>query len=72
MAKSKAKDIPLDERAAIVMAYLTGTPAAELVRRHGISATTLNKWRDRFVQGGQSALASSRKTADMSAAEIEN
>lgn len=72
MAKIKAKDISPDERAAIVLAYLGGTPAAELVRRHQISEATLNKWRDKFIQGGQAALLNGRRSNEASAAEQEN
>jgi len=74
MARIKAKERSADEKAAIVMALLSGTSASELVRKHAISESALSKWRTRFIEGGRSALAVNRRTvsgAD-SALEAEN
>jgi transposase-like protein len=74
MARIKAKERGADEKAAIVMALLSGTRASELIRKHNISESALSKWRMRFIEGGRAALAVSRRTfsgAD-SALEAEN
>ena len=46
-------------------------PIATLARRYGVSETTLHRWREEFLAGGQAALADRRsKKADAQVAEI--
>ena len=42
------------EKARIVLEFLnTSTSAAELCRKHNISPTTFQDWKDKFLQGGK-------------------
>ncbi len=53
----KRKRWSSDEKTGIVMEWMTtyiGT--AELCRKHGILPTTLQAWRDSFLEGGRMAL----------------
>ena len=44
----------LQDKARIVMEFInTSISAAELCRKHNISPTTFQDWKDKFVQGGQ-------------------
>ena len=47
----------LEEKLAIVLEGLRDGNMSELCRRHGISQTSYYKWRDRFLEGGKTALA---------------
>jgi transposase-like protein len=50
-----------DERAQIVLALLRREePTSLLARRHGISENTLFRWRDAFIAGGTTGLASGK------------
>jgi len=56
MAKPPLKSV--EEKTRIVLAVLRGEVSiAEAARREGVSETTIAKWRDRFVDGGQAAVA---------------
>ena len=47
-----------EQKLAIVMEGLRGKKAvAEICREHQLSQTQYYKWRDRFLEGGQKALA---------------
>ena len=47
----------LEEKLSIVLEGLReNANISELCRRHGISQTTFYKWRDKFLEGGKSAL----------------
>lgn len=57
------------ERVEVVLMMLRkDEPVAMLARRYGVSETTLHRWREEFLAGGQSALASGRDKA--SAAQV--
>jgi transposase-like protein len=60
------------QRVEIVLMMLRKEePIATLARRYKVSETTLHRWRDEFLAGGQAALADRRsKQADGQAAEI--
>ena len=53
----------VDERLEAVLNLVRREePAAMIARRVGVSETTLNRWRDEFLQGGRTALAGSGRT----------
>ena len=46
-----------EARLALVLAALKGEESLEaLARRHGVTSTTLSRWRNEFVAGGRKAL----------------
>ena len=48
----------LEEKLSIVLEGLKeNVNISELCRRHGISQATFYKWRDKFLEGGKTALA---------------
>ena len=52
-----AKRYTADEKMAIVLACLGGTPShRELCKRHGVSTSLLYQWRKQFLEGGRVAL----------------
>lgn len=55
MSKPPLKSV--EEKTRIVLAVLRGeVTVAEAARREGVSETTIAKWRDRFLEGGQTAM----------------
>ena len=60
------------QRVEIVLSMLRKEePIAVLARRHNVSETTVHRWREEFLAGGQAALADDGgKKADARAAEI--
>ena len=72
MAKLKPKDWSPDEKTAIVLALLAGGSITELARTHGVSETTIYKWRDAFVEAGQAQLAAGRRKSSLHPVEEEN
>ena len=47
-----------EDKARVVVSILRGeVTIAEASRREGVSQTTIAKWRDRFLDGGQAAVA---------------
>lgn len=49
---------PVDVKLTIVLSVLTGeSTQAEAARRHGISETSIGKWKDQFLHGGREGLA---------------
>lgn len=48
---------PVDVKLKIVLSVLSGeSTQAEAARRHGVSETSIGKWKDQFLQGGRSGL----------------
>ena len=48
---------PVDVKLKIVLSVLSGeSTQAEAARRHGISETSIGKWKDQFVCGGRGGL----------------
>ena len=46
-----------EDKARVVVSILRGeVTIAEAARREGVSQTTIAKWRDRFLDGGQGAI----------------
>jgi transposase-like protein len=68
----KQSEMGRAERVEIVLRMLRKEePVVTLARRYGVSETTLHRWREEFVAGGQSAMADGRRgKADPQAAEI--
>ena len=72
MAKIRPKERSAEEKTAIVLSLLRGdATAAELCRRHGVSEDTLGKWRERFLNAGEAALAGGR-TKDIPTSLLEH
>lgn len=55
---SRSNDpVPVETRLQIVLAVMSGeTTIAEVARRHGVSAESINRWRNRFVDAGKAAM----------------
>jgi hypothetical protein len=48
---------PVDVKLKIVLSVLSGeSTQAEAARRHGVSETSIGKWKDQFLQGGRTGL----------------
>lgn len=72
MARIKPNTWPLEEKTQIVLSLLRGKSSlAELSRQHGVSQTSIGKWKDKFLEGGQAALAGRKTIADVREAEVE-
>ena len=57
----------------IVMEFInTSIPAAELCRKHNISPTTFQDWKDKFMQGDSQARINKGDRTKSHAKEIEN
>lgn len=49
---------PVDVKLKIVLSVLSGESAqAEAARRHGVSETSIGKWKQQFLDGGREGLA---------------
>jgi transposase len=55
---SRSNDpVPVETRLQLVLAVLAHEmTVAEAARRHGVSAASINRWRNRFVDAGKAAL----------------
>ena len=51
----------VEQKIEIVIESLSATNIAELCRRHGISVVQLNRWKEKFIDGGCRALGESSK-----------
>ena len=61
-----------ERREVVLMMVRKEEPIMTLSRRYGVSETTLHRWREDFLVGGQSALAGGDgKKVDSRTAEIE-
>jgi transposase len=48
---------PVETKLKIVLSVISGeTSQAEAARRHGVSETSIGKWKDQFLQGGKAGL----------------
>lgn len=55
---------PVDVKLKIVLSVLSGeSTQAEAARRHGVSETSIGKWKDHFLAGGRSGLEHGDKAA---------
>ena len=49
--------MPVETRLQLVLAVLANEmTVADAARRHGVSAESINRWRNRFVDGGKAAM----------------
>ena len=51
----------VEQKIEIVIESLSAINIAELCRRHGISVVQLNRWKEKFIDGGSRALGESSK-----------
>ena len=59
MSRRKLTELSVEERVRLVLSVLGGEASlAEAARRHGTSAQTVGRWRDRFVDAGKAGLES--------------
>ncbi len=57
LSRSKNHPLPVEQRVTLVMSVLTGEMTlAEASRRHGVAPETVNRWRNRFIEAGRSAM----------------
>ncbi len=60
-----------EDKARVVVSILRGeVTIAEAARREGVSQTTIAKWRDRFLDGGQAAVAAGGRVGSMPRVKI--
>ena len=65
MARPPSKSV--EEKTRIVLAVVRGEiTIAEAARREGVSQTSIAKWRDRFLDGGQTAIAAAGRVGPSS------
>ncbi|MGF1616502.1 MAG: transposase [Acidimicrobiia bacterium] len=68
MAKPPLKSV--EDKTRIVMAVLREEISiAEAARREGVSQTSIGKWRDQFLEGGQAAIAAGGRVGPSSREE---
>ena len=61
------------DKARIVMEFInTSISVAELCRKHNISPTTFQDWKDKFMQGGRRAILNKGDKTKNHAKEMEN
>ena len=61
---------PVDVKLKIVLSVLSGESSqAEAARRHGISETSIGKWKEQFLAGGREGLEHGAGTGKPSGAE---
>ena len=59
---ARSSELTPDQRSEIVLAMIRREePTSVLSRRHGVSENTLNRWKEEFVVGGVTQLASGKK-----------
>ena len=63
----------LQDKSRIVMEFInTSISAAELCRKHNISPTTFQDWKDKFVQGGRQVLTNKGDKTKSHTKGVEN
>lgn len=61
---------PVDVKLKIVLSVLSGeSTQAEAARRHGVSETSIGKWKEQFLTGGREGLEQGDKTGKPSGRE---
>jgi len=67
----RKSELSVEQRREIVLAMLRREePVEALARRHGVSETTLHRWREDFLKAGEGALAYGHGKADAQAAKV--
>ena len=68
----KKRNWTLDEKMAIVMEGISGKISiSDICRNHQICQTLYYRWRDKFLEGGRTALGGKQEQSNSSDAEIE-
>jgi transposase len=63
---------PVDVKLKIVLSVLSGESSmAEAARRHGISETSIGKWKEQFVLGGRQGLETGAGTTKPTGREAQ-
>jgi transposase len=64
---SRSNDpVPVETRLQLVLAVLAHEmTVAEAARRHGVSAESINRWRNRFVDAGKAAMEASAASGNV-------
>lgn len=63
---------PVELKLKVVLSVLSGEATqAEAARRHGISETSIGKWREQFVAGGKAGLAAGGQAAKPTGREAQ-
>lgn len=63
---------PVETKLKIVLSVLSGeSSVAEASRRHGISETSIGKWKEQFLRGGQEGLANGNRNAKPTGREAQ-
>ena len=61
---------PVDVKLKIVLSTLSGeSTQAEAARRHGVSETSIGKWREQFLSGGRDGLQQGSSVSKPTGAE---
>lgn len=60
----RRSDLPLDARMTAVLAVLKGEESLEAVaRRHGVSPTSLTRWKQCFLESGREGLRNKSRSS---------
>lgn len=66
------KRTPQEKYNIVVEFFNTNISAAEICRKHNVSPTTFQSWKEKFLQAGKQAFTSRGNTTKNHAKEIEN
>ena len=70
---AQRRTYPARLKSSIVLSNLRGEASiAELARRHGISESLIQKWKQRFLEAGEQGLQGNANTTKEQALEAEN
>lgn len=54
----RKSDIPMEARLTAVITAIKGVESMEVIaRRHGVTAQTLSRWKQQFMEGGKAGLS---------------
>lgn len=63
---------PVETKLKIVLSVLSGESTnAEAARRHGISETSIGKWKEQFLQGGRQGLETGSRSTKPTGREAQ-
>ena len=67
----KSKLSAAEQQEVVLKLLRREEPAAVLARRYGVSEPTLYQWREKFLQGGQSAISNGKAAGDAQSRRIQ-